>query len=80
MALTVLIHLHNEDPVVGEIEALPPPEATTILVTNPRQRDGKDLRVLAPGVVSVIWPISRVTFIELLPSEDEEKIISFVRE
>lgn len=81
MTITILMHLAGEaEPVVGELEALPEPAATTVLVTNPRQRDGKDLRYLAPGVVSVIWPIAKVSFIELMPSGEEEELVSFVRE
>ena len=80
MAITVILHIANEDPILGEIESLPAPEATTIMVANPRQRDGKDLRQLAPGVVNVIWPIGRVSFIEVMPSEEEEHLVTFVRE
>jgi hypothetical protein len=49
-------------------------------VMNPRQRDGKDLRYLAANVNQVIWPISRLTFLEIIPSDNEEKVVSFVRE
>lgn len=80
MAITILLHIENEDPIVGEIESLPGPEATSILVTNPRQRDGKDLRSLAPGVVAVIYPMRRINFIELTPTEEEDQLVSFVRE
>ena len=40
----------------------------------------KDLRYLAPNVTQVIWPLSRVTFIEIMPASEDEKIIGFVRE
>lgn len=77
---TILIHLLNEDPVLGEVEELPGTEATMILVQNPRRKDGKDLAYLEPNVASVIWPVSRVSFIEVLPTGEEEQIIGFVRE
>jgi hypothetical protein len=70
----------NEDPVLGEIEKIPAATDTLILVKNPRQRDGKDLRYLEVSVNQVIWPVTRVNFIEILPSEDEEEIITHVRE
>jgi len=31
-------------------------------------------------VVTVIWPINTLNFIEVLPSEEDEQIIGFVRE
>ena len=77
---TVIIHMMNEDPVQGEIDRLPEAGDTLILVKNPRQRDGKDLRYLDVSVNQVIWPIARINFLEILPSTDEEEIISHVRE
>jgi hypothetical protein len=77
---TVLIHIASEDPVLGEIEELPGPADTIILVRNPRRRDGKDVHYILPNVTQVIWSLSRVTFIEIMPGEEEEPIIGFVRE
>lgn len=77
---TVLIHIASEDPVLGEIEELPGPADTIILLRNPRRRDGKDVHYILPNVNQVIWSLSRVTFIEIMPGEEEEPIIGFVRE
>lgn len=77
---TVLLHIANEDPILGEIDQLPGPVDTTILVKNPRRRDGKDLPNLMSSVTQVIWPIIRMSFIEIIPGEGEEEIIGFVRE
>lgn len=66
--------------MAGEIEELPKPTDTSILVMNPRQKDGKDLHYIENNVVKVIWPIAKISFIEILESADEEKIIGFVRE
>jgi len=80
MSHTVILHIQNEDPVVGEVEELPNTEATIILVNNPRRLDGKDLHYLQADVVSVYWPMVRVNFIEIVAAEQEEDIIGFVRE
>ncbi len=77
---TILVHLLNDDPVLAEVDALPSGADTLICVKNPRMRDGKDLRYLELNVNTVIWPIARINFIELMPSGEEEEIISFVRE
>jgi hypothetical protein len=77
---TVLIHILNEDPVLGEVENLPTLTDTIIIVNNPRKRDGKDLANIVQNVTQVIWPLNRCAFIEVIPGEDEEQIISFVRE
>lgn len=77
---SIILHLHNEDPVIGEIDELPAPTDAILVVNNPRRRDGKDVPYLDPDVTTVIWPVSRISFIEVLPSEGEEKIVSHVRE
>ncbi len=78
--ISVLIHIANEDPIFAEMDELPKMSDTIIMVRNPRKRDGKDLHYLAANVTQVIWPINRVAFIEIMPSEDDEEIIGFVRE
>jgi hypothetical protein len=80
MAFTVVVHISNEDPVVGELDELPAVIDTLIVIHNPRRRDGKDVHYLSNDVMTVIWPISQVSFIEVMPSEAEERIIGFVRE
>ncbi len=77
---SILIHIQNEDPVLGEVDELPGPSDVLITVKNPRKRDGKDLAYIDPAVTTVIWPFNRINFIEVLPSEEEEDIITFVRE
>jgi hypothetical protein len=80
MPITILVHITNEDPVVGEIEAMPDPKDTLIIVKNPRRRDGKDVHYLGEGITTVVWPVSRITYIEIMTSEQEEPLVSFVRE
>ena len=77
---TVLVHISNEDPILGEVDNLPGTSDQTIKVKNPRRRDGKDLHYLQANVSEVIFPLARVTFIEIIPGEQEDQIIGFVRE
>lgn len=80
MPFTVLVHLGGEDPIVGELEELPSATDTTITVNNPRRRDGKDLAYVQGNVVTVMWPMHRVNFIEVMPTAEEERLIGAVRE
>ena len=80
MAYGVILHVSGEVPIFGEIEELPSSSDTLITVNNPRSREGKDLHYLQNEVVQVIWPIEKINFIEVMPSDDDEQIISFVRE
>ncbi len=80
MSYGIILHVSGELPIFGEIEELPGPSDTLIIVSNPRSREGKDLHYLQTEVVQVIWPIDKLNFIEIMPNEDDEQIISFVRE
>jgi hypothetical protein len=77
---TLIIHVSNEEAVVVEIDELPQMNATLIMVKNPRKMDGKDLHYLNENVVTVMWPVSRINFIEVLSTKEDEEIIGFVRE
>jgi len=80
MAYSVILHIAGESSILGEIEELPKSSDTIITVSNPRMRDGKDIHYLEHNVVKVIWPIYKLTLIEILESEEEESLIGFVRE
>lgn len=78
---SVLVHLVGSEPLLGEIEADPLPTDVSLVVKNPRRRDGKSIDYLDESVVTVIIPMHRVTIVEIMPSSgQEEEIISHVRE
>ena len=80
MPISILLHVTGEDPIVGDVEEMPTVGDTSVIVNNPRRRDDKDLPYLHETVTTVIWPMHRVNFIEILPSKEEEDLIGFVRE
>jgi hypothetical protein len=80
MPYTILVHVTGEEAVLGEVEELPSAEDNSITVNNPRRRDEKDLPYLHETVTTVVWPLWRVNFIEVLPTREEEDLIGFVRE
>lgn len=80
MPFTLVLHILNSDPVVGEVEEIPSPADRLIVLKNPRRMDGKDVHFLSANVVTVLWPVDKVNFIEVLAGEEDEPIIGFVRE
>jgi hypothetical protein len=80
MPYTVIIHPSGEEPIIGEVEDLPQTTDLIITLNSPRRIDGKELHYLTESVLTVIWPINRLNFIEVLPTKAEEEIIGFVRE
>jgi hypothetical protein len=71
MAHIILIHLSGEEPIAGEVDELPKPTDTVITVSN---------HYIDSRAVKVIWPLEKISFIEVLSGEESEQIISFVRE
>lgn len=81
MSVTVIVHITNEEAILGEIEELPTPSDQFITVRNPTRKDGKDLHYLEDEATTMIIPWHRINFVEIVPSaEDLEDVITFVRE
>lgn len=80
MAVTVLVHIVNEDPIVLDVDDLPDPADQYLIGMNPRYRDGKDVSYVQQDVTTILFPWHRITFVELLPSEEEDRITGIVRE
>lgn len=78
--ISVILHIANEDPIVGEMDEMPAPSDQIVVVKNPRRRDGKDISYLNGNVSTVVWPMIRINFIEIMSDGDEEEIITHVRE
>jgi len=80
LSYTLVVHVLNAEPVVGESDELPTTTDTMVVIKNPRRLDGKDIHYLADNAISIYWPIDRVNFIEVISEEEAEAIIGFVRE
>ncbi len=80
MSLEVIIHLHNEDPVLAELEAVPDPSHQFLHVLNPRRRDGRSLHYVTEGATSFLFPWTRITFVEIMETEAAKEVVEFFRE
>lgn len=78
--MEIILHMLNEDPILAELDALPDPTHHSITVTNPRRRDGRPLHYVTEGASAFIFPLSRVTFIEIMEMEKAEEVVEFFRE
>jgi len=80
VAKTVILHLTGEDPILADIDQEPQTTDLFLRVSNMRKRDGKPVPYIAAGVQAVIFPWHRITFIELMPSEEERSsVVDFFR-
>ena len=80
MPHSVLIHITGEEAVVGEIDSLPDPTDQVLIVSGVRYRDGRHVSYVLPETNVVIWPWARIHCVEIMPGDEEEEIVSFIRE
>lgn len=77
---SLYIHIEGLESAMCEVEEMPNLTDSIIICRNPRRRDGKDLSYLLPDVTTMILPIRRVVFIEVLSDAEEEDFETFIRE
>jgi len=80
MPHTVMVHILNEDAIVGEVEQIPDPQDQVLVLHDVRYRDGREVSYILPETRTVIYPWGRIHCVEILPSEEEEEVVSFIRE
>ena len=80
MSITAIVHISNQDPVVCDLEEMPNPSDTVLVMNNPRKRDGRDLEFIDSEVTTIMWPWSGITYVEIVSLQDDDDIIGFVRE
>lgn len=78
---SVIAHVVNEDPFLAEMTDLPGKSDTCVEFFNPRLRDGKPLRYVNQGMSSLVFPLHRISFIEVMASEEERaQVVEFFRD
>jgi hypothetical protein len=81
MAIRVIVHLTNEDPILAEMEQMPDAGDTNITVFDPHREDGNPIHYLREGSAAVVFPMHRVSSLEVI-AEDRvtEEEITFYRD
>jgi len=81
LSYSVILHLPNENPLLGEMDELPKAGDTNVALSNLRKRDGSRVDYLDSDAEHFIFPWHRIAFIEVMPSEAERaKVMKFFRE
>lgn len=81
MSIPILIHMMNEDPILAESDEPPDPSSQFIACKNARRRDGSDVPYLMRDIKILLLPWHRIHCVEILMTgEEEEEIMTFVRE
>ena len=70
--ITLLLHLSNSEPIKVDVDEMPNMTDQMILGKNPRERNDKELTIFDEGVTSVIFPLWRINYIQIMPGEEDE--------
>ncbi len=69
--ITLLLHIANSEPVKVDVDELPGIADTILVCRNPRERTDREVAWVEDGVTTIIFPIARINFIEVMPADDE---------
>ncbi|MDX2141072.1 MAG: hypothetical protein SF123_23520 [Chloroflexota bacterium] len=69
--VTLLMHIAGREAFKVEVDELPAPTDSCVVCKNPRERTDKEVNWIEDGVSTLIFPMSQIVFIEVLPSEEE---------
>lgn len=81
MPIRIIVHIHNEDPFLAEVDELPDPKDNFIVIRHPRKRDGKALTFVTDGATSFLYPWARISFLEVMDeTQGHDSVLGFFRE
>lgn len=66
MAITAIVHIVGEDAFMADLDEMPNPTHTFLMLRNMRKKDGKQLTYLSDDASAFLYAWTRITFIELL--------------
>jgi len=70
---TIQVHVEGRDPIKLDVEELPSMADVAIIGSNPRDRIEREVDWVDDGVNTIIIPLTRIVFIQVLPDEDAEE-------
>jgi hypothetical protein len=72
MLRDVVVHLHNEQPILADLVAEPTASDTCLICTNLRTMNGKTPIFAERGDSTFVFPLAHIRFVEIRPASVEE--------
>lgn len=71
--ITLLVHIANAEPIKLDVEEMPSLTDIAIIGMNPRDRKDREVNWIDEGVTTIIFPWSRINYIQVLPDKEAEE-------
>jgi len=69
----VILHVLNQDAIVGEMDKLPDPKDSFVSISNPRKMDNRPVTFIDKRAKVIMFPWNQIFFIEVMESEEEKR-------
>lgn len=76
MKYSIIIHLANGEPIEGDIDELPHPQALFVAVKNPHRRGNRELDWLDPRTNTLLVAFSHIVSIEVVVVRSDQELVT----
>jgi hypothetical protein len=76
MKYSIIVHLASGEPIEGDIEEMPHPQANFIAVKNPHRRSNRELDWLDHRTNTLLIAFSHIVSIEIVLAHSEQEIVT----
>lgn len=66
MHQSVIVHIVGEEPIEGQIEELPQPHATFLMLKHPQKKGGRDLGWLHYHTTMLLISFAQISSVEII--------------
>lgn len=71
--ITILVHLAGREAIKIDVDDMPNPTDNCVVGKNPREKTDREVTWIEDGVTTLIFPWHQITFLEVLPSAEEQE-------
>ena len=76
MRYNIIVHLVSGEPIEGEIDELPNPQATHIALKNPHKRSNRDLDWIDQRTNTLLISFAHLVCVEVVLARNEQEIVT----
>lgn len=76
MSYSVIVHMLSDEPIEGEMDEMPPPNATFIAIKKPRKRGNRDLEWIDHHTNTLMLSVAQLVSVEFSLAHGEHDLVT----